>query len=192
MFRRLVYISMCVAGLLAAQVQPAVRRFSTLYHLQNDAVILKRTREPLTFLATWVAPELAQLELVQLPENKTFIRNIDGDNVKKYPEKMALRVTISNRTMLQDQKPLELETELSAEELAKSVHFRMRIYDGLEYRVIEPIATRMIGVPRDLPYNERIYMVEFNLKDVPLERRLMIEVLDPRDQRVARFSVSLL
>jgi hypothetical protein len=50
---------------------------------------------------------------------------------------------------------------------------------------------RMIGVPKEMPYNERIYMVEFPMKDVPIEDRLMIEVLDPSDKRMAKFSITM-
>jgi hypothetical protein len=105
---------------------------------------------------------------------------------------MTVRITIGNKTRLDERTPMELESNMSAEELARSVHFRLKVYAGLEYRVIEPESVKNIGVPKDVPYNERIYLVDFALKNVPIDRRLMIEVLDPLDQRVARFSISIL
>jgi hypothetical protein len=134
---------------------------------------------------------LAKYEKVRTASG-VYIRDGEGQRLTKYPEKMTLRITIGNKTMLDDRKPMELNTNMSAEELARNVHFRLKIYDGLEYRVVEPESVENIGVPKDVPYNERIYMVDFALKNVPIDRRLLIEVLDPLDQRVARFSVSLI
>lgn len=182
------------AALLASaqqQAPPSVQRFTELEHLDNDTVKLQPANEPLTFLATWVSPELTKYERVSTPKG-AYIRDGSGKRLTKYPEKMSLRITIGNKTLLGDRKALELDSNMSAEELARNVHFRLKIYDGLEYRVVEPESVKNIGVPKDVPYNERIYVVDFALKGVPIDRRLMIEVLDPLDQRVARFSLSLI
>jgi hypothetical protein len=180
-----------LASLLATAQQPQVRRFTPLEHLDNDMVKLNPSGESLTFLATWISPELTQYEKVTT-EKGSYIRDAEGERLTKYPEKLTLRITIGNKTVLADRKTMELDSNMSAEELARSVHFRLKIYEGLEFRIVEPESVKNIGVPNDTPYNERIYMVDFALKNVPIERRLMIEVLDPLDQRVARFSISLL
>jgi hypothetical protein len=185
-------ITCAVASLLAgAQQQTQVQRFTPLEHLDNDTVKLQPSGEPLTFLATWISPELAKYEKVRTAKG-VYIRDANGQRLTRYPEKMTLRITIGNKTLLDDKKALELDSNMSAEELARNVHFRLKVYDGLEYRLIEPESVKNIGVPKDVPYNERIYLIEFALKNVPIERRLTIEVLDPLDQRVARFGISLL
>lgn len=192
LFFRKGMIACAAAALLAsAQQQQQVQRFTTLEHLDNDTVKLQPAGESLTFLATWISPELAKYEKVRTPSG-VYIRDANGARLTKYPEKMTLRVTIGNKTLLDDKKAFELDSNMSAEELARNVHFRLKVYDGLEYRVIEPENVKNIGMPKDVPYNERIYLVDFALKNVPIERRLMIEVLDPLDQRVARFGISLL
>jgi hypothetical protein len=181
---------LCVAmGGLAQQHVSA--RFTPLEHLDNDTVVLKKTGETLTILGTWIAPELAKYEKVGSSKG-TYIRSADGERLTHYPEKMKLRITIGNKTTLNQQKPFEYDTDLTAEELAKQAHFRLRIYKGLEYRMVEPESVKMIGMPNDVPYNERIYMVDFPLKNVPIEDRLMIEVLDPHNQRLAKFTISML
>jgi hypothetical protein len=184
-------LALFVLAATLAGAQQQVQRFTPLEHLDNDTVKLLPSGEPLTFLATWISPELAKYERVRTASG-IYIRDGEGQRLTKYPEKMTLRITIGNKTMLDDRKPMELNTNMSAEELARNVHFRLKIYDGLEYRVVEPESVENIGVPKDVPYNERIYMVDFALKNVPIDRRLLIEVLDPLDQRVARFSLSLL
>jgi hypothetical protein len=182
--------SLVLFASLACAQQLAPLRYAPLEHLDNDTVVLKRTGETLTFLGTWIAPEIAGFEKVLSPKG-TYIRAADGRRVTHYPEKMTLRITIGNKTSLNDHKPLEYDTNLSAEELAKEARFRLRVYKGLEYSVIEPQSVRMIGVPKEMPYNERIYMVDFPMKNVPIEDRLMIEVLDPSDKRMAKFSISM-
>jgi hypothetical protein len=182
--------SLLLCATVACAQQLASRRYTPLEHLDNDTVVLKKTRETLTFLGTWIAPDLAKYERVYTQQG-TYIRSIDGQRLMHYPEKMTLRITIGNKTVLHEQKPMEYDTDLSAEELAKQARFRLRIYKGLEYRFVEPQSVRMIGVPKDVPYNERIYMVEFALKHVPIEDRLVIEVLDPNDKRMAKFGISM-
>lgn len=180
-----------MAAMIAAAQQAEVRRFTSLEHLDNDTVKLSGSGELLTFLATWIEPSLSRYQRVGSGQ-EAYIRTVDGERVTKYPEKMMLRVTMGNKTLLQERKPLELDTDMSADELARNVHFRLRIYNGLESRILEPMRARMIGVPKDIPYNERIYVVEFRLKSVPVEDRLVLEVLDRRDQRVAKFGISML
>lgn len=183
--------SLLLCASMACAQQLAPLRYAPLEHLDNDTVLLKRTGETLTFLGTWIAPDIAGFEKVLSPKG-TYIRGADGNRVTHYPEKMTLRITIGNKTSLTDHKPLEYDTDLTAEQLAKEARFRLRVYRGLEYSVIEPQSVRMIGVPKEMPYNERIYMVEFPMKDVPIENRLMIEVLDPSNKRMAKFSISML
>lgn len=180
---------MVLASVTLAQDRYA--RFTDLEHLDNDCVKLSKTGEILNFLATWIAPELKNLERVS-DGRRSYVQTIDGERVTQYPEKMTLRISVGNKTKVEGTTPLELESAYSAEELAKNLHFRLRVYNGLEYRQIEPVSAKIIGVPADLPYDERIYLVEFLLDKVPLENRLMIEVLDPHNTRVTRFSISML
>jgi hypothetical protein len=180
---------LAVGSLVSAQDRTA--RFTDLEHLDNDCVKLSKTGETLNFLATWIAPELKNYERVS-DGSRRYIRTTDGQRVRQYPEKMTLRVSVGNKSKVEGTKPLELDTTYSAQELAKNLHFRLRVYDGLEYRQIEPASAKIIGVPADVPYDERIYLVEFLLDKIPVENRLMIEVLDPQNTRVTRFSISML
>ena len=184
-------IAVLVFGVALFAQQPKVLHFTELAHLDADSVKLTSTGEQLTFLGTWIAPELKGMERVSAGEN-SYVRTVEGKKVRLYPEKMTLRITVSNRDHLETISPIALDSTLTAEELAKSLHFQLRVYQGLEYRLIDPASARIIGVPPDEPYGERIYLVEFLLQNVPIEDRLMIEVLDPQDHRVTRFTVAML
>jgi hypothetical protein len=170
--------------------QPTARKFTELEHLDFDTIRLN-TGETLTFLATWIAPELGQMERVEA-ESGSYVRDANGKRVTRYPEKMLLRITVGKKTEVDGSKPLDFDSKLNAQELSSNLHFRLRIYEGLEYRLLEPVSAKIIGVPKDVPYDERIYLVEFSLKDIPIEDRLVIEALDPEDTRVTRFSVSMI
>ena len=171
--------------------QQTAARFTELEHLDSDAVKLSKTGETVTFLATWIAPELKRMQRVA-SLNGAYIRTDDGQVITKYPEKMVLRISVGQRTKVAGTTPIDFETQYGADELAKNLHFRLRVYKGLDYRVVEPASSKMIGVPAELPYDERIYLVEFPLKDVTIEERLMIEALDPQDTRVTRFTIAML
>ena len=189
--RATILFSILLLGVVCAQQAATTpRKYTELEHLDNDSIRLP-SGEKLTFLATWIAPELTKFERVD-SANGSYVRDANGKRVTRYPDKMTLRVTVGNRTEVSNGKPLDFDSKLSAQELASSLHFRLRVYEGLEYRLLEPLTSKVIGVPKDIPYNERIYLVEFSLKDVPIEDRLVIEALDPEDTRVTRFSVSMI
>lgn len=183
-------MTMLLASGLMAQ-QGTSRRFTELSHLDSDTVKLSSTGETVSFLGTWIAPELNTMERVSAGED-SYIRTVDGQPVRFYPEKMTLRITVGSKDNLNNLQPVAFETRVSGEELARNLHFQLRVYRGLEFRIVEPVSARMIGVPSNIPYNERIYLVEFLLKGVPVEDRIVIEALDPQGNRVTRFSVALL
>ena len=49
----------------------------------------------------------------------------------------------------------------------------------------------MIGVPDDVPYNERVYRVAFEIGSVPTDRRMLLEVLTPQGERICKFHLDL-
>ena len=50
-------VPIVLVALSASAQQSRVSRFTQLEHLDNDSVKLKPSGEPLTFLATWIAPD---------------------------------------------------------------------------------------------------------------------------------------
>jgi hypothetical protein len=183
-----VFVTLLVS---VAGAQQTAARFTELEHLDSDAVKLSKTGETVTFLATWIAPELKRMRRV-VWQKGAYIRNDEGRLITHYPERMVLRISVGEKTKVIGTTPIDFETQYSADELAKNLHFRLRVYNGLDYRVVEPTSAKMIGVPAELPYDQRIYLIEFLLKDVAVEERLMIEALDPQGTRVTRFTVSML
>ena len=54
-------------------------------------------------------------------------------------------------------------------------------------REIAPESVEMIGVPADVPYDERIYRVNMNVGNLPASDRLVIEILSPQDEVLTHF-----
>jgi hypothetical protein len=62
----------------------------------------------------------------------------------------------------------------------------------LQMREIQPDSVEMIGVPADIAYDERIYRVRFNVDQLPVTDRCVLEVLLPDGERLTRFHFDLL
>jgi hypothetical protein len=116
----------------------------------------------------------------------------NGSELKFYPQRVQFRLTASAREKLMDDHPFDTESKLSLEELLVQLRFRVKIFHGLEYHYVEPEFVEDIGMPRRLPYDERIYRIGFNLEKVPITDRVVMEVLTPSGSRLCKFHLDLL
>jgi len=62
----------------------------------------------------------------------------------------------------------------------------------MEMSVIEPELVQMIGVPADIAFDERIYRINFNVEQLPVTERFVLEVMSPEGERLTRFHFDLL
>ncbi|HYH00197.1 MAG TPA: hypothetical protein VD837_13770 [Terriglobales bacterium] len=66
--------------------------------------------------------------------------------------------------------------------------FRLLVFRGLDVTRIEPQNVHMIGVPAEVPYEERIFKVSFDLpRTVSTDERVVFEVLSPTGFRLCKF-----
>lgn len=114
-----------------------------------------------------------------------------GEPVRFYPERVEFRITTGTRTSLSDAQPFPLRTSLSENDYLLNLRFRVKIFHGLRQRIVHPESSEMIGVPADIPYNERIYRVAFDLDQVSMEDRVVLEVLSPNGERLCKFHLDL-
>jgi hypothetical protein len=94
--------------------------------------------------------------------------------------------------MIDGRSALPYDTVLSPDELSTGLRFKLKRFHEIESTDFDPVSQELIGVPEEIPYNERIYDIEFHIPKVPLEDRFALEVLDPSGNRVAKFPVFLL
>ncbi len=122
-----------------------------------------------------------------------FVIDSSGDVWKDYPSELTFRVTATAMdpgSLKSDVDRIDEPGDLNS--FLLRLKFRLKIFKGLEMRIIEPTAIHAIGVPSDVPYEERIYRVSFDTADIPVDARLVMEVLSPGGQLLSRFHLELL
>jgi hypothetical protein len=85
-----------------------------------------------------------------------------------------------------------ISTDQTPQNLLLKLKFQLKAYHGLQARVIEPESVQMIGVPADVPYDERVYRINFALDKLPITDRCVLEVLSPTGERLTKFHFDLL
>jgi hypothetical protein len=157
----------------------------------EEVLLLKPSGATLSLLGL---VECAELEGAQRVAEGTQARLVDADgaSLKKFPQHFSFRVTASlKKLMLSDPEDAVTITEAPQDFLLK-IKFRMRAFDGIHVREIEPESVRIIGVPEDIPYDERVYRISFNVKDLPVTDRLILDVLTPEGRNMTHFTFGLL
>lgn len=178
-----------LAALLLTALAPAQTkqyRFQARYPIDSDYIQLVPAKQKMTMFLTWECPEMESWQLIREP-SRSVVRNDAGEEMKFYPQELKFRFTISARTRFTERKPLDFETEVNAEEFKKQLTFRLKHFRGLETEAFVPVQAEIIGVPADIPYDERIYRMTFKIPKIPIEDRFALEVFDVAGNRVAKF-----
>lgn len=116
----------------------------------------------------------------------------NGKTLTSYPDHVQFRLTASAREKMLEDHPFGTKSNLPMLDLLASLKFRLKVFHGLAYRYIQPASVDDVGMPRNLPYNERIYSIGFNLGHIPIEDRVVMEVITPTGERLCKFHLDLL
>lgn len=190
--RHLLRFALLGTTLLAfGQAHPTSTRFSAVMSLGSDSILLQPAKERLNMLLTVECPGLERIMLSGDGHGRAAVSE-DGTPVRYYPEAIAFRFTIGSRTAADEAQPNQFETKASADHFQSNLHFRVRVFHGMHSRTYDPTDVTMLGVPADIPYDERIYHFTFKLKDIPVDDRIMLEVLDEQGNRVGKFHLQIL
>lgn len=167
--------------------------FHSFIPLGFEPFQLNPSGRPLTLMATAQSPRFEGWHRVTRDKHRVIVDGTDHP-VTAYPDTVDFRVTASTRSMrsLLLDKPTAISIADEPAALLLHLQFRLKIFHGLEAREVQPAAIRNLGVPPDVPYDERIYIVSFDLKDVSTEDRLVLEVFTPDGQRFCKFHLELL
>ena len=166
--------------------------FHALLPLGSTPLSLKPAGTGLTLMATAESPMFEGWKRV-VRNHRSVLLDASGTPVRTFPETVNFRVTASTRSdrFMPFDKPDPIPGD-DAKAWLKQLTFRLKIFHGLEAREVDPAAVKNLGVPPDVPYDERIYLVGFEIKDVPATDRLVLEVFAPDGTRVGRFHLELL
>jgi hypothetical protein len=137
-------------------------------------------------------PAFVELYRVAGRNGRERLFDSSGKPVISYPSRMQFRVTASSREKLIDDHPFDTHVKIALADLITKLQFRLKVFHALEYRYIKPSFIENVGVPKDVPYNERIYRIGFDLGKIPIEDRVVMEVISPTGERLCKFHLDLL
>ncbi|HEX3094104.1 MAG TPA: hypothetical protein VHW72_15830 [Candidatus Angelobacter sp.] len=156
-----------------------------------DVVALKPSGANLSLMGLIECPELEGAQSVAEGVNKKLV-SADGDTIRHFPQRFSFRITASLRKMLMDRPAASVDISDEPQELLLNLKFRIRAYNGLENHEIVPESVEMIGMPADVPYDERVYRINVNNVDLPITARLVVEIRTPQGELLTHFPFSLL
>lgn len=147
---------------------------------------------PFTLMALAMNPQFEgwRREIVQ--QTRVVLVDAGGAPVRYFPEVVDFRVSASTRLKLDHDPPLyPLHTDLTPEAYLLNLRFQLKIFHALQQTVLPPQTQELIGVPADIPYPDRVYHLSFSLPHVPTTDRIVLEVLSPDGERIAKFHLDL-
>jgi hypothetical protein len=126
----------------------------------------------------------------QTSENQRMPRTTDGKRVNFFPAHIDFRVTASARSSELvgiDDYGINIPPG-SLNDYMTKLKFRLAIFHGLDKRTVQPGSVENVGMPDDVSYDERVYRLGFDIgSQVPVEDRLVLEVLSPDGDRLGKF-----
>jgi hypothetical protein len=181
--------------LLSASMSSEVRKVPVSINgripLGIESFRLEPAKSDFYLMASAEQPDFIGLQRITEGEHDHLISGT-GKPFNFYPERVQFRLTASARERLTEDKPYATKANESLPDLFLKLHFRLKIFHGLIYRYVQPSYIDDIGMPRDVPYDERIFRIGFNVGKVPIEDRIVMEVLSPTGERLCKFHLDLL
>jgi hypothetical protein len=176
---------------VARSVQKPNSSFGSNTPAGYEVMQLKPSGDTLSLMGLVECPELEGVRHISQGINARLI-SANGVPIKAFPQHFSFRVTASLRKVLLDGPVVSVNVPVDSQDLLLKLKFRVRAYHGLEVREIAPESIEMIGVPADVPYDERVYRVNMNVENLPASDRLVIEILSPQDEVLTHFLFNLL
>jgi len=154
-----------------------------------DVLVLKPSGVNLSLMGLIECPELEGAQSVSQGSSKKLV-SADGETIRHFPQRFSFRITASLRKMLIDQPVASVDVSDEPHELLLNLKFRIRAYNALEAHEIVPESVEMIGMPADVPYDERVYRINLNNVDLPITARLVVEIRTPQGELLTHFPFS--
>ena len=159
--------------------------------LGAEQINLKPSGQHFLLLACIEDRRFNRLEISRV-RHSPFVIDSAGDVWTHYPDELTFRVTataLDSGMMQLDSQDVHESGDMNS--LLLGLQFRLKSFRGLKVTALEPSLVRLIGVPADVSYQERIYRISFDTGDFPVSNRLVMEVLSPKGQLLTRFHLEL-
>ena len=186
-----VVLIVCLAVSLPAAAQTArIYSFNGRIPLGIESFRLQPTATDFYLMASAENPLFADLYRETDHRGHGHLLSAGGP-VQFYPARVQFRLTASAREKIIQERPFDMQAKLSLNDLLAQLHFRLKVFHALEYRYVKPKFVEEVGLPKDIPYDERIYRIGFELEKVPIEDRVVMEVISPSGERLCKFHLDL-
>jgi hypothetical protein len=184
-------VSPFVAAQSQAQSDDTGAQLHAAMPLGGDSMLLQPSNQRLNMLATVEAKDFDNIKLSGNGRSRK-VTDLNGNPVSSYPRELTFRFTIGSRTIKQETSAYTVDTPLSLDRFQSNLHFRLKVFRGIEVQNFDPAEAKIVGIPPEVPSNERIYRITFSLPEIPVSDRMMLEVLDEAGTRVAKFHLQLM
>jgi hypothetical protein len=154
-------------------------------------MVLKPSKATLSLIGLIECPELEGAQHVAEGLHKKLV-SADGTAVRQFPQRFSFRITASLRKIFIEGPDSSVDVAGDPQELLLNLKFRIRAYNGLQSREIVPQSVEMIGVPADVPYDERVYRINVDTGNLPITDRVIVEILSPQGELLTHFPFSVL
>jgi hypothetical protein len=194
------HVGLCLLAVSLATAQISPRGASTMsgpgLHAATPAgftvIQLNPSGAQLALLALIECPEIEGAQHVAEGLNATIV-SAEGVPLKHFPRDFSFRITASLRKTVLEPPEHTVVTGEDPQQFLLKLGFRLKIYDGLNVREVEPKTVTLIGVPADIAYNERVFRLTFDVGgDLPLSDRLILEAFSPEGVSLTHFCFGLL
>ena len=191
MFRRQVTafaLIFSMSALFAQSSSHAVQeaRLRKITPLGGDTIKLVPENRVLSFMCSAESDKLKDSRVMNV-EGKKVVQDGKGNEITNYPDDLTFRFTISSIVPRVEKEPLSYDTKVGSGEFMAGIKFRLHRFEGMDDKEYDPTSAELIGVPRNVPYNERIYKVKFDTAQFSIDDRLMLEVIAADGSRLGKF-----
>jgi hypothetical protein len=116
----------------------------------------------------------------------------NGTRLHRFPRHFSFRITASLRRTVLDPPSSSVNYSQDPGNLLLGLRFKLRDYEALVSKELKPESVSMIGVPADIPYDERVFRINFDIGDRPVTDRFVLEIYSPEGEQLGRFCFELL
>ncbi len=153
-----------------------------------EGFFVRPSRRTMYIMGTAISPFFGGWRLIGTGPRRRLVGS-DGALVQHYPEHVQFRITVQSLeapNLYVDRDMLDVNDDMNR--FLLNLHFRLKIFHGLDATEIKPDLVEQVGMPAEVPYDERVYRLNYTLPSVPIEDRVVLEVLRPDNGgRICKF-----
>lgn len=156
-----------------------------------EVITLRPSGLNLSLMGLVECPELEGAQHVSEGLKGTVV-SADGERMEKFPHHFSFRITASLRKIIMDGPATSVSVPDDPYDLLLKLRFRIKAYHGLQVHEVFADSVELIGMPADVPYDERIYRITVDVDNTPIIDRFVVDILTPEGELLTHFPFAVL